>query len=147
MERTTPAEKTGLGSVLSSAAEELPRRGMVILISDLFAPRAEIEEGLRVLRARRQEVIVFQVLDETELSFPFEGNTLFKGLEQFPELLVEPRALRDAYIEAVQRFLAEVRDICARQGVDYRLIHTGEPMDVAIISVIAARSRLGRRAR
>ena len=145
MEATAPDRKTGLQTVLSEIADGLPRRGMVVLISDLFAPLEEIEEGLRQFVVRRQEVVLFHVLDETELTFPFDGNTLFDGLEGYPEILAEPRALREAYVEAIERFLANVQEICSRLGVDYRLTHTGEPMDVAIVSVAAARARLGRR--
>ncbi len=147
VERTAPDEKTGLRGVFSQIADEIPRRGMVIIISDLFAPRADLEEGLKQLVVRRHEVVVFHILDETELTFPFEGNTLFKGLEDYPELLAEPRTLREAYVEAVNRFVEEVREICSRLGVDYRLTHTGEPLDVAIVSVAAARARARRRLR
>lgn len=147
MERTEPDLKTGMGDVLRQVADEIPRRGLVVLISDLFAPLDELEAGLRELVVRKQEIIIFHVLDETELSFPFEGNTLFKGLEGYPDLVAEPRTLRHAYLEAVQRFLERVKNICARLGIDYRLTHTGEPLDVAIIAVAAARARLRRRAR
>lgn len=147
MARVEPDHKTGLGELLSRLAAEIPRRGLVVIISDLFAPSEEIETGLRDLVVRRQEVIVYQVVDETELTFPFEGNTLFHGLEGYPELMVEPRTLREAYVEAIQRFLGEVRDICAGLGVDYRLVSTRDPLDVPIVSVVAARARAGRRYR
>jgi len=147
MERVEPDHKTGLGSLLGQVAAEIPRRGLVVIISDLFAPPDEIEAGLRDLVARRQEVIVFQILDDTELTFPFEGNTLFNGLEDYPELMVEPRTLRDAYVEAIEKFLGKVRDICADLGIDYRLVNTSDPLDVPIVSVVAARARAGRRYR
>ena len=147
MEETQPDNKTDMGNLLIQMAEEISRRGMVVLISDLFAPLDKLEEGLKQLVVRRQEVILFHVLDETELTFPFEGNTLFKGLEEYQELLAEPRTLRQAYLEAMHGFLEKVQEICSRLGVDYRLTHTGDPMDAAIISVAAARARLGRRTR
>ena len=142
MERVEPDHKTGLGSLLGQIAERMVTRD-----SDMTRLLDEIEAGLRDLVARRQEVIVFQVLDDTELTFPFEGNTLFNGLEDYPELMVEPRTLRDAYVEAIQRFLGKVRDICAGLGVDYRLVNTSDPLDVPIVSVVAARARAGRRYR
>lgn len=147
MEGTEPDRKTGLQAVLSEIADGLPRRGMVVLISDLFAPLEEIEEGLRQFVVRRQEVVLFHVLDETELTFPFDGNTLFNGLEGYPEILAEPRALREAYVQSINVFLERVQEICSRLGVDYRLTHTGEPLDLAVLSVAAARARLGRRRR
>jgi uncharacterized protein (DUF58 family) len=145
MERTRPSHKTGLEKVLRQLADDIPRRGLVVLFSDLFAPLDEIEAGLRHFVVRRHDIVVFHTLDETELTFPFEGNTLFKGLEDYPEVLVEPRGLRDAYLEAMGNYLDKVRDICAELGVDYRLIHNGEPVDVPIISIVSKRARLGRR--
>ena len=146
MERTEPTRKTGLEPVLRELADDIPRRGLVVLFSALFAPIEEIEAGLQHFVVRRHDVVVFHTLDETELTFPFEGNTLFKGLEDYPEVLVEPRSLRDAYLEAMSNFLDQVRDVCARLGVDYRLIHNGEPVDVPIISIVSRRAQLGRRA-
>jgi uncharacterized protein (DUF58 family) len=145
MDRTEPAAKTGLRSVLSEIAEAIPRRGLVTVISDLFAPIEEIADGLQAFLLRRHDLLVFHVLDETELTFPFEGNVLFHGLEGYPEVVVDPRSLRDAYLEAFGKYLVEVERTCARLGVDYHRTHTGEALDAAIITVIARRYRAGRR--
>jgi uncharacterized protein (DUF58 family) len=147
MDRTAPAGKTGLGKVLGGLAESLPRRGLVTLISDLFAPLDEIAQGLQAFAIRRHDLIVFHVLDETELSFPFEGNILFHGLEGYPEVIAEPRTLRDAYLEALRKYLDDVEKTCATLGIHYLRTHTGEPLDAAIVAVIAARARAGRRSR
>ena len=89
--------------------------------------------------------MVFHVLDETELAFPFVGNTLFRGLEDYPEVTADPRSLREAYIEAIDAYVAEGERIASSLGIDYYRCHTGEPMDAAIISVIAARAKVRRR--
>jgi uncharacterized protein (DUF58 family) len=138
--------KTGFEKVLRQVAESSPPRSITILISDLFCDRKEIERGIEELLLRRQDVIVFHVLDETELSFPFEGNTLFHGLEGYPEITADPRSLRDAYVEAIGQYIDEVERLTSRLGVDYHRTHTGEPLDAAIISVIARRARMRRRA-
>jgi uncharacterized protein (DUF58 family) len=147
MAATTPAGKTGLGQALAGIAESLPRRGLVVLISDLFAPLAEIQSGLEAFALRRHDTILFHVLDETELTFPFEGNTLFHGLEGYPEIIAEPRTLREAYLEAVREFLDGVEKICSTLGISYARTPTTEPLDAAIVSVIAARARVARRRR
>jgi uncharacterized protein (DUF58 family) len=144
MDATPPAGKTGLGGVLAGIAESLPRRGLVIIISDLFAPIHETEEGLRAFALRRHDAMVFHVLDEAELTFPFEGNTLFHGLEGYPEIMAEPRSLRDAYLEALQAYLDRVEKACSTLGIHYLRTHTGEPLDAAIVAVISARARAGR---
>jgi uncharacterized protein (DUF58 family) len=147
MDATEPSRKTGLAGVLKRLAETIPRRGLVVLISDLFAPVDELSEGLQAFVIRGHDLLVFHVLDETELSFPFEGNILFHGLEEYPELLADPRSLRDGYLEALNRYLADVEKACATQGVHYLRTHTGEPLDAAIVSVISARARMRRRYR
>jgi uncharacterized protein (DUF58 family) len=144
MDATAPAGKTGLGGVLAGIAESLPRRGLVIVISDLFAPPSEVEEGLGAFTLRRHDVMVFHVLDEAELTFPFEGNTLFHGLEGYPEVMAEPRSLRDAYLEALQAYLDRIEKACSTLGIHYLRTHTGEPLDAAIVAVISARARAGR---
>ncbi len=142
-----PKEKTDLEPVLSQLAQELPRRGMVTIISDFFAPIDKLEKGLQELRAKKQEVILIHVMDQTELTFPFEGNTLFKGLEDYPEVMLDPRAVRDAYLEEIQEFLDEMEAMVSRVGVDYRLAPTHEPFDIPIVSILAqrAQARGGRR--
>lgn len=145
MAETEPAEKTGLRDVFHEIADSMPSRGLVMIVSDLFAPRDEIASGLEEFTVRSHDVMVFHVLEETELTFPFEGNTLFRGLEGYPEVSADPRALREAYLEAVRSFLDEVERIASGLGIDYQLCSTGEPLDAAIIAVIAARARTGRR--
>ncbi len=147
MDGAEVTRKTSVGDTFSALAESLPRRGLVVIISDLFAPIDDLERGLQAFQLRGHDLVVFHVLDEAELSFPFEGNVLFDGLEDYPEVVTDPRALRDAYIEELERYLDDVERLCATLGLDYHRTHTGEPLDAAIISVLAARNRHGRRAR
>src|SRR5256885_5789605 len=91
--------KTNTGKILDQIAEKLTHRSLVVLISDFFDDLNGIKQGLRHLRYKKHEVMVFQILDPTEIEFPFEEVTLFKGLEEAGELLTEPRSLREGYIE------------------------------------------------
>ncbi|MAM47162.1 MAG: DUF58 domain-containing protein [Planctomycetes bacterium] len=144
MQSVEPAEKTGLDGVFSELSESLPRRGLVIVISDLFAPREEIASGLQAFSLRGHDVIVFHVLDETELTFPFEGNTLFKGLEEYPEINADPRQLQEAYVEVFEEYLQEIERIASTGGFDYQRSLTSDPLDAAVVSLIAARAKLRR---
>ena len=144
MQSVEPAEKTGLDGVFSELAESLPRRGLVIVISDLFAPREEIASGLQAFSLRGHDVIVFHVLDETELTFPFEGNTLFNGLEDYPEINADPRQLQEAYVEVFEEYLQEIERIASTGGFDYQRSLTSDPLDAAVVSLIAARAKLRR---
>lgn len=141
-ETAQPARKTALARIFHDLAEKLHKKEMIVLLSDLLVPRDDLFDGLARFRHRKHEVLVLQVLDHDELEFPFEGNTLFRGMEELPQLMAEPRALRKSYREAVQRFCAEVKRRCSAQRVDYRLLNTREPLDAALAGFLAARATL-----
>ena len=104
-----------------------------MIFSDLLCDREPLFKGLEMLRHRRHDVMVFHVMDDDELLFPFAGMTKFEGLEELPDLLCDPRALRDGYLEALEEYLVEVRRGCTRIGVEYNLIRTSDYLD-AILS-------------
>jgi hypothetical protein len=85
------------------------------------------------------------VLDAAELDFPFHEATLFRGLEQFPELLTDPRSLRQGYLAEVQSFVAELQTGCRSQNMDYVQLRTDTNLGVALSSYLAHRlARKGR---
>jgi uncharacterized protein (DUF58 family) len=143
-EPVKPKRKTDFSVPLRDFAEVGGRRSMVVLFSDLFAPLETIEKGLQLLRHKRHEVILFHVLDETELTFPFEDNTKFLGLEEMPDLIAEPRSLRDGYLEVVREFLEQVKRMCAQMRIDYMTISTADRLDKTLSSFLAARGRVVR---
>jgi uncharacterized protein (DUF58 family) len=141
MAKVDVRRESAVGATFHRVAEEVKRRGLVVVVSDLFFPSEDLLSGIRHLRHRRHEVIVFHVLDHDELVFPFEDNTLFKGLENMPELLVEPRSLRDAYIESVNAFRETVRHGCDEARAEYVLVDTSEPPQLALARYLGARAR------
>jgi uncharacterized protein (DUF58 family) len=142
-----PDEKTDVATVFPELARQIRRRGMIVLLSDLFMPIETLNESLKQFRLRRHEVIVFHVMDNDELTFPFEDNTLFRGLEDPIQLHTEPRALKRSYLEAVERFLTDVRKTCASAGVDYVLMNTKDPLDAVLGSYLTFRQKIRRTAR
>lgn len=128
-----PAEQTDMLKVMRRVAETVPGRGVVIVFSDLLTDREQIFKGLEMLRHRRHDVMVFHVLDDDELTFPFGGMTRFEGLEELPHLFCDPKALRESYLEVLEEYLVEVRRGCTRLGVDYALVRTSDYLD-AILS-------------
>ena len=142
--RTAPEQKTDLFKALQRVAETLPTRGVVCIFSDLLADREPIFKGIEMLRHRKHDVSVFHILDDHELTFPFNGMTRFEGLEELPHLFCDPKALRDGYLEALEEYLVEVRRGCTRLGVDYSLIRTSDYLD-AVLSRFLFR-RIGDRA-
>jgi len=139
MELAQPERKTAAGAVFHDLAERLKKRGIVIVFSDLFDGVPAILAGLKHLRHRRHEVVVFHVLDPAELDFPFRGTTLFKGLEQLPDVLAEPVALRRAYLKQFGEFLRAVKQGCREHRIDYVPVRTDQPVDVALSSYLTAR--------
>ncbi len=140
LEGKTGPTQTGIQEVLDDLAERLTRRSMIVLISDLFDDSDRLLKGLRHLRYRRNEVIIFNVWDEVELTFPFQGPTLFEGLESAGQLLSEPRALRQRYLDEVERFTEKLRYACRHMHIDYEVFNTGSALDVAISAYLATRS-------
>ena len=141
---TTPGQKTDMYKALQRVAETMPSRGVVCVFSDLLADREPIFKGLEMLRHRKHDVSVFHILDDDELTFPFNGMTKFEGLEELPHLFCDPKALRDGYLEALEEYLVEVRRGCVRLGIDYHLIRTSDYLD-AVLSRFLFR-RMGERA-
>ena len=134
-----PRDKTDMYAILRSVAESAPRRGLMVLVSDLLADRPGLFRGLRLLRQRGHDVLVFHIMDDEELDFPFSGPTRFEGLEIPDHLNCNPRALRDGYLANLNAFLDEVRRECARTSCDYALVRTREPLDAALATFLSKR--------
>ena len=141
-----PRDRTDV-KLFRHLAGSIPRRGMVVILSDLLADVDDIIRGLHRLRYDQHDVLVLHVLDHDELEFPFADRTLFEGLEEIDlEVLTDPQSLRTSYLEAVQSFTRRIRAACLNQKIDYALISTAESVDVALTTFLAARMRR-RRAR
>jgi uncharacterized protein (DUF58 family) len=141
METTTAERKTRTGPIFHDLAERLARRGIVVVISDLFDDVDAMLAGLKHFRHRRHDVIVFHVLDPAEIDFPFQQVTMFKGLEALGEVVTEPRSLRAAYQKEMQSFLQRVRTGCRAQQIDYLTVRTDQPLDAVLTAFLAARRK------
>jgi len=139
MDDTRPRRKTATGPIFHDLAERLKKRGVVVILSDLFDDVPAMLAGLKHFRHRRHEVVVFHVLDPAELDFPFQRTTLFKGLEQLPDVLSEPRALRKAYLAEFGAFVRQVREGCRAQRADYVQLRTDQTLDVALSAYLSSR--------
>jgi len=146
MDASEPRAKTSLEHICHSVAEKIPRRGLVCVVSDLFVDLDGLLRGLQHFRHYDHEVIVLHVMDHDELEFPFQGNTMFRGLEAMGNVMIEPRALRQGYLEAVERFCREVKRKCVASRIDYKLISTADHLDAALLAFLAARAAANRKA-
>ncbi len=140
LEDTAPDEATDTKIVFQHLAEQMPRRGLVVLISDLLTDFNDIVNGLQRFRFSQHDVLVMHVLDRDELEFPFTDQTLFEGMEDLDvEIRTDPQSLRRSYIEAVQGFVSRIRGTCLDHGIDYALLSTADPLDVALTRFLANR--------
>jgi uncharacterized protein (DUF58 family) len=132
-------EKTHLAPLFHELAERIARRALVVIFSDLFDEVQDLLAGFQHLRYNRHEVVVFHVLDPAELEFPFQEATLFRGLEQWPELLTDPRTLRRGYLTEMQTFLTDLQRGCRAQNIDYVQLRTDGNLAVVLSSYLAHR--------
>ena len=142
LERLTPGRETDLGKPLHELAEMISRRGMIILISDLLDDPARTMDALQHFRFKGHDIIVFQIVDPDELTFPFTDTIRFEDAETTEEVTVVPTVVREEYLQTFNAFLEENRTGCLDVQADYSLLNTAEPLDVALFSYLAKRSQM-----
>jgi uncharacterized protein (DUF58 family) len=145
LDRTQPVEKTGIGAALTELAGRIKRRGIVIILSDLFVDLDDLERSLQRLRFDRQEVVLFQVLDHDEIHFELDGMIRFRGLEDLSDLLTRPEDVRAAYLEAFNRFNDRLARVCESNRCERLVCDTSRPMEELFADYLQKRSLIRRR--
>lgn len=139
LEQLVAQGKTDLFSAADALSEKLPRRSLLVVFSDLFDDRPEALKRILQLRARKNDVAVFHLVDPAELDFPFDDPTLFLSMEDERRIEVNPREIKESYLEEFNAFLAHTRQSCAEADVDYELVRTDEPLDQVLLRFLARR--------
>ncbi|HEV7300545.1 MAG TPA: DUF58 domain-containing protein [Tepidisphaeraceae bacterium] len=132
--------KTSTGKILDSLAEKLHHRSVIVILSDFFDDLESIKTGLRHLRYKKHELMLFQILDPAEIEFPFEDVTMFQGMEEAGQLLTEPRALRESYLEQLREFTDGLKKLCRGMNIDFTRMNSSESLDVALSTFLANRA-------
>ena len=114
-----------------------------MVFSDFFDDREEALARILALRARRNDVALFHVLDPAELEFPFDDPTLFLSLEDERKIEVNAREIRESYLEEFRAFLDRTRAACTEADVDYLQVRTDEPLDGVLLRFLGRRQRRG----
>jgi hypothetical protein len=114
---------------------------MVILISDLIDEPEHVIDGLRHFRFRGTDVVVFHVMDPAELTFPFTRATRFRDIEGGDELMAVPSVVRQQYLDELNGTIERYRRELGGAGIDYRLVNTSEPLELALMSYLSTRGR------
>jgi uncharacterized protein (DUF58 family) len=144
LDRVSDGRPGTLQAPLLTLTERLTRRGIVVVISDLYDEPEAIAKAVRPLRYRGHDVIVFHVLDPAELEFPFSDAASFEDLETGDRLPVVPAALRDQYQALVRQHTEALGRLLTDSRIDYALFNTAVPLDHALFHYLSARERLGR---
>ena len=143
---THPIDRpTDLGRAVDQMLAKITNRCLIAIISDFFVDPDQIRAAFARVRHRGHDLIAFQVVDRDEVEFPFERMTLFEGLEEMPGLLVDPRSLRDAYLEEINAFQEEVRKGCLLNRIDYIKVVNNQDLDVILSSYLAHRAARAKR--
>ncbi len=140
--------RTDLALLMDRMVAKLNRRSLLVLISDLFDEPGALERGLAKLYHSRHDVIILQVLDHEELTFPFRSPSEFIGLEAEGKLGLDPAALRSGYLAALRKHLDTVQEIARRFQFDYLLLDSSQSLNASLSYFLAERagaiSRRGR---
>ena len=139
LQQTQPEDKTDLTKVFREINDTYPKRSLMVITSDFLGSEKESLRGLGSLRKASHDILVFHILDDDELDFPFNDPTRFEGMETVDHLTCNPRALREGYLEALERFLNRIRHACASLRIDYQLIRTSRNVDAALTAYLSAR--------
>ncbi|MBM3877726.1 MAG: DUF58 domain-containing protein [Verrucomicrobia bacterium] len=134
-----PQHQTNIAEVLHDMARQIRRKGIVIIISDLFDDEQKILDGIQHLRFGGNEVIVFHTLDPFELEFPFTGLVEFEGLEAIPKLLTRPQEIRKSYLRELEGFRTRVREGCEKNHCHYVPVNTGHALHEVLAGYLAFR--------
>jgi uncharacterized protein (DUF58 family) len=141
LEHTAPNGGTHLLSAADHLAEVLPRRSSVVVLSDFLDENQDALKRILALRQRKNDVSVFHLVDPAELTFPFDDPTLFLDMEGEGRIEVNPREIKESYLEEFGAFLKNVKSACAEADVDYELVRTDERLDEVLLRYLGKRGR------
>lgn len=134
--------ETGTAKCLNEIADKVKRRGLIIVLSDLFDEQKEVMNALKHFRYDKNEVILFQILDPVELTF-LEGNAvMLKDMETNEEMYSQPFAMQKAYQETIKEFIDKYKTECRKNNIDYVTLSTSTPFDKALLGYLNKRKRL-----
>ncbi len=142
LDAATPGNETELGDVFHEMVTKIQRRGMLVIISDLFGDVDRLLKALAHFRHANHEIIIFQIWDPDELDFPFRQWTQFSSLEKANNHhLVDPAQIRRAYLEKLQQFQDALSDGCSRHRIHLVPMTTDQPYADALAAYLGLRRK------
>lgn len=135
----TTAGKSNTSAILNEFVEKIGRRSLIIIISDFFDDTKKIIHQLKYFLFKKNEVVLFHILDPYELTFPFEAITFFESLEDERRILADPKSMKEQYLSEINHFIEQFKQSCFENKIDYWLIDSSTPLDQALIKFLARR--------
>jgi uncharacterized protein (DUF58 family) len=136
-----PGKETDVAETLHRLANKIPRRGLVILISDLLDDPDKLLLALQHLKHARHQMIVIQVLDRAEVELNGTRPVTFEDMEDRTRLQIDPKLIRDEYQAEMMRFLDSLQQRCGQFHIDYVRAFTDTPWDLQIREVLQTVTR------
>jgi uncharacterized protein (DUF58 family) len=143
LNKIQPGPETAIAPMLHKSAEAIKKRGLIILISDLFDNPEDVISGLKHFRYRGHEVLVIHVLDPQELALKFNERTRFKDMETGEEIITEPWHIQKDYQESISKLCNYYKSICRKNKMDYILANTDIPLNAILTEYLVKRKRIG----
>jgi uncharacterized protein (DUF58 family) len=140
IEHAEPGKGTEFKKPINFLADALSRRGIVILISDFYDEPANILAGLKVLKAKGNDIMCFHIMDDFELTFPFDEMAQFEDMETQDKMHVIPDYIRTQYLNVVGAHIEKLRKDMNSVQIDYTLMNTSKPLDAGLFAYLAARA-------
>ncbi len=143
MQNIIAGPETTIAPILHKTAEAIKKRGLIILISDLFDDPDKVLSGLQHFRYKGHEVIVFHVLDPQELTLDFTQRTRFRDMESGEEIVTDPWHIQSDYQKSMEQFCDYIKSNCRQKNIDYVQLSTDLPLDIALSEYLIKRKRIG----
>lgn len=142
LEKLKPGRTTDVSGSFHHLAEHIKRRGLIIIISDLYDDQREVLKGLRHFRYKKHEVMLFHIFDRYEIEFPFQSLTDFVDMETNERIQVDPKYIRNVYTSMIQEFIDVYKQDCSASKIEYIQTDTGVPYDFMLSKFLSTRRRL-----
>ena len=139
LESLRPGKLTKIGPIFHDLADQVHKRGLVVIISDLHDEPREVLRGLQHFSHNKHQVILFHVLDPAEVELPFNQLLTFVDMEDDSKIQVDPKMIRETYQREVEAFIGQYRRACSESRIEYIVARTDTPYDVMLRSYLARR--------
>ena len=143
MQNINAGPETTIAPILHQTAESIKKRGLIILISDLFDDPEDVLTGLQHFRYKGHEVIVFHIIDPQELTLDFSKRVRFRDLESGEEIITDPWHIQSDYQKSMKYFCNYFKSRCRQKNIDYVQLSTDISLDMALSEYLMKRKRVG----